>query len=123
LCERQILPRDDGIIAIGVITEEHRGGVDAGGSRHVERLHVCHGAGVDVFRDEGIERGGVIKALDLDLYAILIGPLSQESGFCHVVIRIPSGIDGPSHSERGFLLRHKGPLRDERNSDSEYKKS
>ena len=52
-------------------------------------------------------RGGeqiqVLQALNLDVDAVLFGPLAKNAGLRHVVIRIPANVHGPADSE-GRLL-------------------
>ena len=54
LAEREIVTHQHGVVAIGIIADDDGCGVDAGGRRHVERLHVSHGAGIDVLGDESV---------------------------------------------------------------------
>ncbi len=101
--ELEVVAHQQGVVAVGVVADQDDGGGHAGGGGHIERFHVGHGAGVDVLGDEGVEGRGVVEALDLDGDAVLVGPLVEDPGLVHVVVRGPSGVDGPAHGEGGFL--------------------
>ena len=73
------LRTSSGVVAVGVVADQDGGGGDAGGGGHVERLHVGHGAGVDVLGHEGVQRRRVVEALHLDGDAVLVGPLVQDA--------------------------------------------
>ena len=90
------------IVAVGIVADQDRGRRNAGRRRHVERLHVGHGAGVDVPGHERIQRGSVVEPLDLDGDAVLVGPLPEDSGLVQVMVRSPAGVNRPAKVNVGF---------------------
>ena len=54
LREAEAAAHQHGVIAVGIIADQNGSSVDSGGRRHVQRLHIGHGAGVNILRHERV---------------------------------------------------------------------
>ena len=99
------------VVAIGVVADDQRRGIHAARGGNGQHVHVGHHAGVELARGVLVDRLDVVVDLrELDLDAVLVGPLLEDAALLGVVPGHPADVDAPGHLERGFF-RGPGGLR------------
>ncbi len=88
------------IVAVGIVAEDQRRGIHAAGRRDGQHVHVGHHAGVVLAGGVLVDRLDVVVDLrELDLDAVLVGPLLQDAAGAGVVPGHPAHVDAPGHLE------------------------
>lgn len=107
----------DTVVAVREVADDERGGVDAARGGNGEGVHVGHDAAVEGPRRVLVDRLDIVVDLrDLDLYAVLIGPLLHEAAFSRIPPGHPAGIDRPGDLE--VFLFGGGGWHDDRGRDA-----
>ncbi len=84
--------------------DDQRGAVDAASGRNGQRIHVGHGAAVELAGGVLVDRFDVVIELhDIDLDAVFLRPLVDDALAAGVFPGHPAGVDGPADAEVVFL--------------------
>ncbi|MNR16954.1 hypothetical protein D3C85_1335880 [compost metagenome] len=94
----------DAVVTVGEIADDQRGAVDAAGGRNGQRVHVGHGAAVELAGGVLVDRFDIVIELHhVDLDAVLLRPFVDDALAAGVLPRHPAGVNGPAHAEVVFL--------------------
>ena len=94
----------DAVVAVGEVADDQRGAVDATGRRNGQRVHVGHGAAVELAGGVLVDGFDVVVELHhIDLDAVLLRPFVDDALAAGVFPGHPAGVDGPADAEVVFL--------------------
>ena len=94
----------DAVVAIREVADDQRGAVNAAGSRNGQRIHVGHGAAVELAGGVLVDRFDVVVELhDVDLDPVFLRPFVDDALAAGVFPWHPAGVDRPAHAEVVFL--------------------
>jgi len=92
------------VVAVREVADDQRGAVDATGRRNGQRVHVGHGAAIELAGGVLIDRLDVVVELHhIDFDAVLFRPFVDDALAAGVFPGHPTGIDSPANAEVVFL--------------------
>ena len=93
----------DAVVAVGEVTDDQRGAVDAAGGGDGQGVHVGHGAAVELASGVLVDRLDVVVELgDFDVDGVLLRPFVDDAFSLGVFPWHPAGVDGPADVEVGL---------------------